>query len=100
MIIKYKNDNDYKNLIMKKQNNFERTRQNNNQIKKQEYIHIDIYKDGNCLFRAISVYLTDTQENYSIIREMISQYADANREQFKAFFINGNIDEVLGSLYR
>ena len=29
---------------------------------------------------------------------MISQYADANREQFKEFFINDNIDEVLCSL--
>ena len=81
---------------MTEQNNLERT--NNNQIKKQEYIHIDIYKDGNCFFRSVSVYLSDTQENYSIIREVISQYADANREQFKEFFINDNIDEVLCSL--
>ena len=98
LFIKYKNDNALKNLIMTERNNLERTRQSNNQIKKQEYIHIDIYKDENCFFRPVSVYLSDTQENYSIIREMISQYADANREQFKEFFINDNVDEVLYSL--
>ena len=30
-------------------------------LKGEDYINIPIYKDGNCFFRAVSVYLTDTQ---------------------------------------
>ena len=36
-------------------------------LNKEDYIHIPIYKDGNCFFRSISVYLTDTQDNYKLL---------------------------------
>ena len=37
-------------------------------LKREDYIYIPIYRDGNCFFRSVSVYLTDTQVNYKIIR--------------------------------
>ena len=67
-------------------------------LKREDYIHIPIYKDGNCFFRSISVYLTDTQDNYKIIRELIAEYAEVNKETFIEFFIKGNVDQALGSM--
>ena len=46
---------------------------------KTDYTHIQILKDGNCFFKTISVYLTDSQENYKLIREIIADYEEANR---------------------
>ena len=55
---------------------------NNKFLEKEDYIKVNIHKDGNCFFRAISVYFTDTQENHEIIREIISKYAMENKEEF------------------
>ena len=74
------------------------TNKSKTELNKIDYTHIPISKDGNCFFRTISVYLTDTQENYKLIREIIAEYAEANRNQFLDFFIKDNIDQVLGSI--
>ena len=63
-------------------------------LNREDYINIPIYKDGNCFFRSLSVYLTDTQDNYKIIRELIAEYAEVNKENFIEFFIRGNVDHV------
>ena len=83
----------------KKENvNLIRNVNDNNSIKKDDYIHIPNNKNGNCFFRSISVYLTDTQDNYNIIRELVSEYAKNHREIFINFFVNDNINEILGSI--
>jgi len=51
-------------------------------------MHIPIFKDRNCFFRYISVYLTDTQDNYPIIRELIYEYAKENKDIFLDCFFN------------
>ena len=51
-------------------------------LKREDYINILIYKDGNCFFRSLSVYLIDTQDNYKIIRELIAEYDEINKESF------------------
>lgn len=61
-----------------------------------DYTHIPIFKEGNCFFKTISIYLTYTEENYKLIREIIADYAKANRNQFIEFFIKDNINQVLG----
>ena len=74
--------------MKKKEKKATNSRQNNynNILSKDNYIHIPINKDGNCLYRTISVYLTDTQDNYQIIRELIYEYAKKNKELFLRFF--------------
>ena len=67
-------------------------------LKREDYINIPIYKDGNCFFRPVSVYLTFTKDNYKIIRKLIAEYAEVNKESFIEFFIKGNVDNILGSM--
>ena len=37
--------------------------------------------------------ISDTKENYKLNREIISDYAESNKNQFEDFFIKGNIDQ-------
>ena len=71
---------------------------NNKFLLKEDFINVKIHKEQNCFFRAISVYFTDTQENHEIIREIISDYAMENKEEFIELFIQDNIEQVLGSI--
>ena len=73
--------------MIKKEKKDLKSKQNNiHTTSKDNYIHIPINKDGNCLFRSISVYLTDTQDHYKIIRELIYEYTTENIELFLVFF--------------
>ena len=74
--------------MIEKENKTPDFKQNNNNhiLSKDNYIHIPINKDGNCFFSSISVYLIDTQDNYKIIRQLIYEYARANKELFIDFF--------------
>ena len=62
--------------------------------KRDDYIHIPIYKDCNYILSSVSVYLTD----YKIIRELIADYAEVNKKSFIEFFIQRNVEHVLGSI--
>lgn len=47
-------------------------------------LHIyEIKKDGNCLFRCISLYLYNTQKFHNIIREHMINYMILNKKKFK-----------------
>ena len=82
-----------------KQKELTQNKSNNNKfLLKEDFIKVKIHKDGNCFFRSISVYFTDTQENHEKIREIISDYALENKDEFIEFFIQDNIDQVLGSI--
>ena len=85
--------------MIKKEKKDLKSKQNNIHIlSKDNYIHIPINKDGNCLFRSISVHLTDNRDNYQIIRELIYKYAKENIELSLDFFLIGDIDNVLCSM--
>ena len=83
---------------MKQKEQTKNKSKNNKFLLKEDFIKVKIHKEGNCFFRAISVYFTDTQEYHEIIREIITDYALENKDEFIEFFIQDNIDQVLGSI--
>ncbi|KAK0093486.1 hypothetical protein PV326_013432 [Microctonus aethiopoides] len=46
----------------------------NQSINKKKFIEIDIVGDGNCLFRAISFFLYNTQDKHALVRQTIVEY--------------------------
>lgn len=45
-----------------------------------------IKKDGNCLYRVLSKYFTNEENNYKVFRELIYEAAKNNKEAFRPFF--------------
>ena len=83
---------------MKQKEQTQNKSKNNKFLLKEDFIKVKIHKEGNCFFRAISVYFTYTQENHEIIREIITDYSLENKDEFIEFFIQDNIDQILGSI--
>ena len=51
--------------------------------------------DVNCFYRALSLYFTNNEVNYTFIREIIYNTANENKEFIKPFFLKGINDVVL-----
>ena len=64
-------------------------------INQEEIIISPITGDGNCFYRAISLYFTNEQTNHKIIREIIYEAAKEYKEDIKPFFLTGISDEIL-----
>ena len=47
----------------------------------------DVQKDGNCYYRTLSLYFTDTESKYPFFRHQIYLAAQNNMENLKEFFI-------------
>ena len=43
---------------------------------------VDVARDGNCLYRAISVHLSGSEENYRKLKDMTAQSLLDNRQKF------------------
>ena len=41
--------------------------------------------DGNCFFRAVSMYLTGTDDSHGSLRRMVTEHVQYNQEQFMAY---------------
>ena len=54
---------------------------------------VSIAGDGNCLFRAVSLYLFNTQENYEEIRCECVKYINKKWDSFKDFLIDLKMDK-------
>lgn len=52
-------------------------------------------RNGNYFYRALSLYLTNDQTHYKIIRKIIYQAAKESREFLKPFFLTDTSDDVL-----
>ena len=52
----------------------------------EEVIISPVAGDDNCLYRAISLYLTNVETNYKIIREIVYEAAMENKEILKPYF--------------
>ena len=61
----------------------------------EDVIISPIERDGNCFYRAWSLYLTNTQSNYNIIREIIYEAFKENKESLKPYFLSGLSDNIL-----
>ena len=44
--------------------------------------------DGNCFYRALTLYLTNDEKNYKTLRDLIYNNAVKNKEFIKTFFFN------------
>ncbi|KAK3090057.1 hypothetical protein FSP39_008864 [Pinctada imbricata] len=60
---------------------------------------IQITPDGNCLFRAVSFAVTNTESNHRTLREKTCDYAVSNQEKFQSFLRPGfrSVDHYLKS---
>ena len=47
----------------------------------------DCEKDGNCLFRAVAIYVYDTQESHADVRTLCYDYMEQHRELFSNFVV-------------
>ena len=61
----------------------------------EDVIISPIEGDGNCFYRALSLYLTNDQSNYNIIREIIYEASKENKESLKPYFLSGLSDNIL-----
>jgi len=56
---------------------------------------LDVRLDGNCFFRALSLYFSNYESHYKFFREQIYLAAKENLEIIKEFFYEDEKDPVL-----
>ena len=80
--------------------NLENLIKNNRDIPKNFVELKDVFGDGNCYFRVLSLYYTDDQNNYQIFQQIIYESAKRNKSEFASFFHDdeSQIDEVLENM--
>ena len=67
-----------------------------NKYNKEDFMFIDVLGYGNCSFRAISLQLYGTEEDYDKIRKNVFNFLNANKENYENFNFeyNGNFIPV------
>ena len=68
---------------------------NHKQINKELLEVHDVDRDGNCLYRTLSLYFTNDQSHYKFFREQIYIAAKNNFKELQEFFINEENDQIL-----
>ena len=66
-----------------------------NLITTKEINIILVIGDGNCFYRSISVYFSNSETFHSEVRNLIYETAKENKETIRPFFIEGAEDEIL-----
>ena len=61
----------------------------------EEVIIQPVYEDWKCFYRAISLYFTNDEAKYKIIREIIYETAKETKENLKPNFLNELYDNIL-----
>ena len=59
---------------------------NNKDLPKNLVILKEVIKDGNCFYRLLSIYFTESQNHHQIFREIIYESAKTNKDKFISFF--------------
>ena len=60
-----------------------------NRITSKEINIIPVIGDGNCLYRSISVYFTNSETFHSDVRNLVYETAKENKATIRPFFIEG-----------
>ena len=68
---------------------------NKKPIKPNDVVVAPVNKDGNCFYRALSLFFTNSEGNHKIIRDIIYNVAIINKEFIKPFFLTGLEDDIL-----
>ena len=74
-------------MIQNKSETILRLIENKKPIKSSEFVLKKITADGNCFYRSVSSYYTNSEIYHSNIRELIYEYALNNKDLLKPFFL-------------
>ena len=64
------------------------------------FVKQEVEKDGNCLFRSVSVLIYGTEDHHSKIRDYCCDFILMEREFFQNFIFDYSVDEYLNGSYR
>ena len=66
----------------------------NKDLPKNLVILKEVIKDGNCFYRLLSIYFTESQNQHQIFREIIYESAKTKKDKFIAFSLTLNLKQT------